>query len=119
MFFGLYISQTEDVFIVYGDMMDMVFDKIYEFYDPKCDNFNWINLLTQCIKMTNDKRRMLNNLIINRSEKRKTQLLMKVVKNLINSDSLNKKFYLISLSKYTKSCSNREVKLKNFIILKI
>jgi hypothetical protein len=35
-FFGIYISQEKDVFDVYNDIMDMVFDKIYGLYDPVC-----------------------------------------------------------------------------------
>ena len=44
LFFGIFISQNKDVFDVYGDIMDMVFDKIYKLYDPRCSDpnrFQW------------------------------------------------------------------------------
>jgi hypothetical protein len=45
MFFGIYISQNEDVFVVYGDIMDMVFDKIYKIFDPRCETYSFIKMI--------------------------------------------------------------------------
>lgn len=49
LFFGIFISQKKDVFDVYGDIMDMVFDKIYKLYDPRCSDPNRFQWFIQLI----------------------------------------------------------------------
>jgi hypothetical protein len=49
LFFGIFISQNKDVFDVYGDIMDMVFDKIYKLYDPRCSDPNRFQWFIQLI----------------------------------------------------------------------
>jgi len=49
MFFGIFISQEKDVFDVYQDILDMVFYKIYNIYEPLCGENGKFWLFVQII----------------------------------------------------------------------
>jgi len=49
MFWGIFISQEKDVFDVYQDILDMVFYKIYNIYEPLCGENGKFWLFVQII----------------------------------------------------------------------
>ena len=44
LFFGVFISSNKDSFDVFGDINDSIYEKVYKFFDYRCDGTSWINL---------------------------------------------------------------------------